>query len=243
MNHFTSVSARSEFYCKCLCTSKMFRQLSKPSLEYLSGVTKIRVLKPGERLVARGDEMVSLGVVLKGGVRSTLTSQDGGELSISVLQHGAFWGVLGVAEPTPSPWDCFAFGETEMAMILTKDFRAAMARFPDLGIVVAKMLNYRLKKAYAFVSNVALESVENRIRWSLLMLAGDHNHSDSTEPLEISITQESLSRFVQCTRPTVNKALKNLELLGLVKIGYGVIRITNLKGLQAGFDEESLLVF
>lgn len=187
--------------------------------------------------------MVLMGVILKGGIRSSLTSQDGGELSMSILQRGAFWGVLGVAEPTPSPWDCFAFGETEMAVILTSDFRVALTRFPDLGLVVAKMLNYRLKKAYAFVTNVALESVENRLRRSLLMLAGDQVYSDSAKPIEISITQEALGRFVQCTRPTVNKALKNIEQLGLIVVGYGVIRIINLKALQTSLDEEPLLVF
>lgn len=243
MNRTTTLPARSEFYCQCLCKNEMFQQLSKPSLDYLSSVTKIRIFKPGERVVSRGDEMVLSGVILRGGIRNSLTSHDGGELSMSILQHGAFYGVLGVTEPTHSPWDCFAFGETEMAMILIRDFRAALARFPDVSLIVARMLNYRLKKAYSFMTNVALASVEDRLRRSLLMLAGDHIHSDNTKPLEISITQEALCRFVQCTRPTVNKALKNLELLGLVVVGYGVIRIVNIKALQAGFEEEPLLVF
>jgi CRP-like cAMP-binding protein len=113
-------------------------------------------------------------------------------------------------------------------------------QYPDVALLLAKLLNYRLKKAYSIISNATLQSLDTRLRRTLAMLASDVGSNG--EQVDIKITQQALGHFVQCTRPTINKALKDLERTGAIKVGYGQIRILDVKALRSEIEGEVLYV-
>jgi len=231
-----------EFYRSCLVTSPLMRDLDQASLDALARVARIVGYADGESIHARDDVMTYSGVILSGGIRSSLTSQDGYEFSISILRRGAYYGTLGLLEPTPAVWDCSAYGTTELVVIQNRDYRSLMNVHPGLAIMLARATNYRLRKAYIKMSNIVLESLERRIRRMLIMLIEPDDGSGRTTIPEIAITQEMLGHFVQGSRPSVNKALRELERLGIVEIGYGLIRILDEPALRSGFEGETFLV-
>jgi len=231
---------RVQFYRECFCVNPMFAELSDAALNHLAGVARLVTFKDNDRIVSRGDEIRYAAVILTGGIRSSTTSTDGFELSMSILRRGAFHGVMGVPEPTTCPWDCFAVGRTEVVAIYCSDFRAAVSQYPDIALLLAKLLNYRLKKAYSLISNATLQSLDTRLRRTLAMLASDIGSNG--EQVDIKITQQALGHFVQCTRPTINKALKDLERTGAIKVGYGQIRILDVKALRSEIEGEALYV-
>ena len=238
----TSQAVRPQLSIETLKLNPMFAKLSDPALRSILKSSRIIKFSDGDRIISRGDEMRYSGVILSGGVRNSITSAEGYELSMSILMRGAHYGSVGILEPTPSPWDCFAHGPTELLGNFNTDFRTAMEQFPEITVMLAKLLSYRAQKAYAVMSNVALESLESRLCRTLIMLAGQPGASENEVP-EIAITQESLGHFVQCTRPTVNKALKDLERAGVVKIGYSTIRILDMGWLQDKTNGETVYVF
>jgi CRP/FNR family cyclic AMP-dependent transcriptional regulator len=240
LNATAKSAGRVLFYRECLCVNPMFAGLSDTALNHLAGVARLVTFKDNDPIVSRGDEIRYAAVVLTGGIRSSTTSADGCELSMSILRRGAFHGVMGVPEPTTCPWDCFAVGRTEVVAIYCSDFRAAVSQYPDIALLLAKLLNYRLKKAYSLISNATLQSLDTRLRRTLAMLASDVGGAG--EQVDIKITQQALGHFVQCTRPTINKALKDLERTGAIKIGYGQIRILDVKALRSEIEGEALYV-
>lgn len=218
----------------------MIAELSPRAIDCLAQYSRIIKFADRDRIISRGDEMRYSGVVLSGGVRNSVTSSEGYELSMSILMRGSHYGSIGVIDITPSPWDCFAHGATELLGIFNNDFRAAMHQFPEIAIMLARLTSYRAQKAYAVMTNVSLENLENRLCRTLLMLAGQAIHEDEPNIREISITQETLGHFVQCTRPTVNKALKDLERAGVIKVGYGIIQIINIAMLKKRTEGEAI---
>ena len=232
---------RMELYRQSLLVNPMFRELSEAALDYLASKARMITFQPGERVVGRGDEIRFIAVVLSGGIRSSVTSVDGYEMTASILQRGSFHGVMGVPEPTACHWDCISFGQTEVVAIYCSDFRAALSQYPDISLMLAKSLNYRLKKAYSLISNATLQNLETRVRRTLVMLVGDPQYRGA-KPAHIAITQEALGHFVQCTRPTINKVLKDLEREGVLEVGYGYIRIIDVEALQADIEGEALYV-
>lgn len=232
---------RIEVYRRGLLVNPQFRELSDAALDHLARKARIITFDRGERVVSRGDELRYAGVVLSGGIRSSVTSIDGYESSASVLRRGSFHGIMGVPEVTECQWDCVAFGRTELVAIYCTDFRAALSLYPDITLLIAKALNYRLKKAYSLIANATLQNLENRVRRTLVMLAGDPQYCGS-KPADIAITQEALGHFVQCTRPTINKVLKDLEREGMIEVGYGRIRIIDMCALQTEIEGEALYV-
>ncbi len=47
-----------------------------------------------------------------------------------------------------------------------------------------------------------------------------------------SISQDDIASATQLSRPTVNKTLKELSSLNLIKVGYGKIHLVNVQGLK-----------
>lgn len=234
-------ASQTEFLRTCLQVSPLFNALPPATLDALSGVARLVTFAPNQRIHSRDDEVHFSGVILSGGIRSSMTSVDGYEFSVSILRRGAYFGSAGVVEPTHAYWDCYAHGHTEMVAIQNRDFRPALDSHPQLGIMLAKAANYRLRKAYLLMSNLVLETLDRRLRRTLVMLVGASEGSERGGIPEIAITQEALGQFVQCSRPTVNKALRDLEDAGIIEIGYGVIRVLDLPSLQKSFESEAIL--
>lgn len=214
-----------------LSLNPQLANLPDEALQDLARHVRLVRFDTDERVTSRGDEIRYAGVIVSGGLRSSLTSFEGHELSMSILRRGAFYGWMGIVEPTLSPWDVYAHSPTELACLLIGEFRAVLQHHPSVMMMVTRALNYRLQKAYAHMGNLVLDDLEARLRRTLFMLAGDRTKFAEGELPSITITQESLGHFVQCSRPTVNKLLRELEDSGLIELGYGVIRIRDLDRL------------
>lgn len=236
----TERDKRLEAHAERLRMNPQIAALPEEAVTALARRTRLIRFESGDRILSRGDEIRYAGVILRGGIRSSINGYDGHELSISIMRRGAFYGWMGILEPTPSPWDIYAHGATEFACIFCSDFRAVMKDHPALLRMLAQALNLRLRRAYDYMTNLVLDDLEVRLRKALVMLAGDRTlFSDETLP-RIRITQEALGHFVQCSRPTVNKMLKDLEKRGLVELGYGEIVLCDMAALMATDPEDRM---
>ena len=229
-----------DFIKGCLTANPLFADLPAASLDQVARITRMASFAPETHLVTREEEMTFAGVVVSGGIRALVTNADGHEYSLSILGRGSFFGPFGLLEPTTSEHDCIAYGPTEIACFAARDFRVLMRDDPHLVVLVARGLHHRLRKAYGFMVNQLLENLDARLRRTLIMLAGARIGGSSRVP-EIPITQELLGNFVQCSRPSVNKALRDLERRGIIEIGYSVIRILDIAALSEGLEGETIL--
>jgi CRP-like cAMP-binding protein len=234
-------SNQIEFYRTCLTISPLFAELSPATLDALAAVSRIASFSPNERINSRDDELSFSGVVISGGIRTSMTTADGYEFSQSILRRGAYFGSIGIVDPVPAMWDSNAHGATEMVVIQHRDFRTVLAAHSDLSLLLVKATNYRLRKAYALMSNLLLDTLEQRLRRTLVMLVGAAEGAGRGRMAEIAITQEALGQFIHCSRPTVNKLLRDLEIMGIVEIGYGVLRVIDLPALRRSFENETIL--
>jgi len=231
-----------DFLRNCLLTSQLVRDLEPATTDALARLARIEVHADGAPVQRRDEVMTFSGVIVSGGIQSSITSPDGYVFSVSIMRRGAFFGSLGLLESTPSVWDCRAFGETQMVTVRNRDFQALMPRHPDLVMLLAKANNYRLRKAYAMMANVVLDSLDRRLRRMLLMLIEAPGDGNAGAVPEIAITQEVLGQFVKGSRPSVNKALRSLERAGIIEIRYGLIRVLDAPALRHGFENEVFLV-
>ncbi|MEM8588578.1 MAG: Crp/Fnr family transcriptional regulator [Pseudomonadota bacterium] len=216
----------------------LLAELPASTLDAIAEHSRLNQFDANERLFSRGDEVLWAGVIIRGGIRNSLIGYDGHEMSMSILRRGAFYGWIGLVSPTPSPWDIYAHGPTQVASFQISDFRVLMKQYPELSTMIAQALTDRLRKAYDHMYNLVLDGLDARLRRTLVMLAGDRTMFSANETPSIKITQETLSSFIQCSRPTVNKLLKDLEHEGLIRLGYGEIVIPDLEALYPGREVE-----
>lgn len=222
---------RTDRFARNLRMSPQMASLTPEVLHALARKARIMRFASNELVLARGEQMRIAGVVLRGGLRSTVTGYDGHELSISVLRRGTFYGWLGLMAPTPSPWDMYAHGPTEFLAIQITDFRRAMQEHSELNAFVAEGLSAKLRKAFDHMHILTLDGPEERLRRVLVMLAGDRAMFAKGAVPRIKITQEALGGFIRCSRPTVNKLLRDMEKSGEIRLAYGEIVIPDLTAL------------
>lgn len=234
------VASNIEFLKSCLVTNPLFAELSPDTLDQVARITRLGSFAPESPIAAHEEEMTISGVIVSGGIRNSVTNVDGYEFSMSILGRGAFYGTIGLVDATPSPYDCVSHGQTEIAMFANRDYRALLRHQPELALLAARAMQYRLRKAYGFMVNQLLDNLDRRLRRTLIMLVNAGAVAEGGAP-EISITQELLGNFVQSSRPSVNKALRELEREGVIEIGYSVIRIVDMKALAASFEGEKIL--
>jgi len=206
-------------------------RLTPEARQALAAQARMMRFEANSLVLARGEEMRFAGLILRGGLRSSFNGYDGHELSMSILRRGAFYGWVGLMGPTPSPWDMYAQGHTEFLSIQMPDFRRVMKAHPEIQTIVAEGLSARLRKAFDHMYILTLDTLEDRLRRTLVMLAGDRQMFGKGELPRIRITQESLGSFVRCSRPTVNRLLRDLEKAGFIRLAYGEIIIPDLERL------------
>lgn len=148
---------RLETHAERLRMNPQIAALPPETVTALARHTRLIRFESGDRVHSRGDEIRYAGVIVRGGIRSSLNGYDGHELSISILRRGAFYGWMGILEPTPSPWDIYAHGPTEFACLFCSDFRAVMKDHPALLRMLTQALSLRLRRAYDYMTNLVLD--------------------------------------------------------------------------------------
>ncbi len=215
-----------------------FTDLPPGVIDHLADVSTIKILPDGTLFVTRDDIPPHLATIVRGGLRSMSSSVEGVEHVFSILTEGNIWGITSVMDGEKNPNEVYAYGETELLLIHRNDFKAALDRFPDLYDMVARLMSYRLRKAYTLIENLALNPIETRLIRTIVSMALAHREHIGVEAVDLKITQEELGRIIKSTRPTVNKHLKHLESLDLIQVEYGRIHVPDIDKLEdhAGGD-------
>jgi CRP-like cAMP-binding protein len=79
----------------------LFNALANDDLVRLSQLAKIRVYKPTETIVAKGDPATEFFVLLRGRAKVTAQGADGADTAINVMGPGEFFGEIGILDGQP----------------------------------------------------------------------------------------------------------------------------------------------
>jgi CRP/FNR family cyclic AMP-dependent transcriptional regulator len=93
--------------------------------------------------------------------------------------------------------------------------------------------------AVGIVTDLLLRDPVKRTAALLLRLAGVRSHVFRSErPAPIYLSQEKLGQLVNLSRNTIIPVLHEFERAGCIEIGYGSIRVTDIKGLAEMITRE-----
>jgi CRP/FNR family cyclic AMP-dependent transcriptional regulator len=104
------------------------------------------------------------------------------------------------------------------------------AEQPDLWQMVAALVYLQLRGALQIAAEAVALPPRQRLASRLAMLARGAELRGEEPVLRLS--QQALAEMIGLTRKTVNGYLAGFEAAGLVRLGYGVIMITDTAGLR-----------
>ncbi len=210
-----------------------FGELPEDALDALARIARYRRFLNGELIAARGTPPEGLAVVIRGAIRSATLSSDGHEVVFSLIQPGYVWGLVAAIDGLGSVHDTRAHNRTEVLLVPRIAFLEVLDARPALYGHFARLLCYRLRKAYSAVDEFALVPLRQRLARQLCTLALATPGS-KTEPdgASLRLTQAEIAVMLSAARPSVNRELKRLQEEGLVELGYRGVTIRHYARLR-----------
>ncbi|MFN3371386.1 MAG: helix-turn-helix domain-containing protein [Sphingomonadaceae bacterium] len=100
---------------------------------------------------------------------------------------------------------------------------------PGLDAAVTRLAMLNLWTTLSIVSTLRRQSNVERVAALLITLAG----ADLADGWQVRVAQADLAAMAALGRTTLIEALRELEALGLIDIGYRAVRLRDLAGLMA----------
>ena len=182
-----------------------------------------RTFAPGETVFLMGSRGDSMMAVLSGSVRISVSSPDGKELTLAIVQRDEIFGEIALLDRKERTADATAMTECRLAILDRREIQSFLEAHPAALLRIVDMLCARLRRTDQQLAELALLPVPVRLAKALLRVA-------TTLPIQLS--QRELGALVGATRESINKCLRVWQGDGLVRMKKAFITIVDRKGLE-----------
>src|SRR5690554_4499501 len=149
----------------------LFRTLDEAHVQRLSKHLRERRYRKGELIFDQGDPGDCLYVIVSGRVRIYLTSPDGREATIRILESGTSFGELAVLDRAPRAASAATLDDTVTLVLLRDDFMQILRDSFPLVQHVLGLLTEMVRYNTSYAERLAFLSVPGRVAALLAQLA------------------------------------------------------------------------
>jgi len=160
---------------------------------------------------------------------------DGRELLFGLFGAGSWFGEISLFDEAPRPLHAYAMGDTEVLLLPSTAFHAALEAHPQGYRHFARVLCHKLRVAFEMLEEQT-QPLPRRLARRLLDLAAVYGKPEAGGLLlTLALPQEDLARMLGATRQSINKTLGEFGRQGLISVQGGQLLLRDLAGLKALF--------
>lgn len=212
----------------------LFAHVDDAGLRVLAGLMRPRRFRRNEVIFHQQDVGDSLHIVVDGGVKIVLPSQEGEEAIIASLKPGDFFGELALLDGWPRSTTATALEPTETLALPRDQFLRLLPEDPRLVTALLKALAGELRRLTGHVEELHFLDLAGRLTMRLVRLVRDIDPTaHGRVELDWPFTQSDLAAMIGGTRQSVNKLLSGLVEDGLLQIDRDTLVISDLAALEA----------
>jgi CRP-like cAMP-binding protein len=197
---------------KALAGTDLFAGLGDPELAAIASSGVERTFKKGQILFSAGDPGDALYVLLEGSVKGYVTSEDGTELIVGILEAPAVFGEVAVGDGGARSAGIEVVAPSRVLVIERRGFLAALKDNPGLAESYIAMLVAMIRRLQERTEGLVFLDLQGRVAKLLLGSIGDDAGVD------LNVTQGELAAMVGGSRPSVNQVLKAFESRGYLTL-------------------------
>jgi CRP/FNR family cyclic AMP-dependent transcriptional regulator len=190
-------------------------------------------LRVGTVLMTEGDASSRVVLLLSGRVKISTFSSEGQETVLAFRGRGEILGELAALDGEDHMATVTVVEAGEALVLTAARFVDALETEPGVALALLRSVVSRLRYADRIRAEFVALDVAGRVAKRLVDLAAAYG-----EPVEagtrigLQLSQRELAGWVGASREAVNKALAQLEELGLIARDHGTIVIRDSEGLQ-----------
>ena len=185
--------------------------------------TRRRRFKRGEVVFHDGDPGDTLHMVTAGHFGVRVTTAVGDTALLRVLGPGDHFGELSVLDPAPRNGGIVALDPAETMSLHRDDLTALRVSAPGVDAALTAALVIEVRRLSALLVDALYLPADRRVWRRLNELAGMYGARG--EVVVIPLTQDDLAQLAGTTRPTANRALRDGEDAGILRLARGRIEI------------------
>jgi CRP-like cAMP-binding protein len=201
----------------------IFADLSSRELQDVLGRAQRRAYRADETIFREGDPPAFIYYILSGEVNLSLTSEDR-RINVSRLGPGLLLALYSIFDDGPQFLSATTVAPTTVLAIPKSDVLSLLHQHPETILRLGAILTKQIRDAARVIAEMQFLDLPVLLAKRILELAR-RGGAVSEGPVAVRITQEELSELTGATRGGVNRALKRLEQLGLVRTGRGRLTV------------------
>jgi CRP/FNR family cyclic AMP-dependent transcriptional regulator len=200
---------------------------------------EIRIFGDRERVVAGGDVVDSMWVIVEGAFIQSRSWENGRRFLYTYLKFGQTTGMLSVFDRLPAPFDVTARGGGVAIALSGRAVRSVALRFPEVAMQLIGRFCQGTRTDYEAIELHAMNSVRCRIAKAILWIAKGQADAEGREfVVESRISQEDLADTVCAARQSVNRELRRMMKEGILKQRYRTLVILDRERLTKVAEED-----
>ena len=192
--------------------------------------TIIRDVPAGGFVCRKGEPAEHWVGVLVGLVKIVSVSPEGKSVSFIAVPTGGWLGEGALLKNELRLYDGIALRDSVIALVPRNTFMLLLDTSVAFNRFLLIQLNERLGQFVAMVEHDRMLGPDARLARELAGLFNPMLYPGGGKTLPVS--QEELANLVGLPRQRVNQALRHLETVGLVRVGYRDVTILDLEGLK-----------
>jgi CRP-like cAMP-binding protein len=195
-------------------------------LSAVAAASRLRNFRRGQVVFSRDDPGDTVILVVSGRVKVVIRSADGGELTLTVIQAGALFGELSVADNGPRSADAETLEECQLLFIPRERVQDLCARVPSVAQALISSIASTLRRLTDEAGDLVFLDLPRRVAKVLLSQPTDADGS-----IRLRMSQEELAHQVGGTRQSVNAALRGFERRGWLEVRDRAVAVTQAAAL------------
>jgi CRP-like cAMP-binding protein len=197
----------------------IFGGLEQDDLDRLAHIARETSLQQGDILFEQGDDSDGLYLIISGLVRIYLTTDDGREVTISLLEDGEVIGEMALLDGLSRSAGAAALIETRLIFIPRAPFLELLDTSGKLARQIILTLCERLRSANAQFDQAVFHDLRHRLVVLLRQLAMMVGKVDqNVAVVDLDLTQGTLAQMLGASREAVNKQLRALVKEGRISV-------------------------
>jgi CRP-like cAMP-binding protein len=205
-----------------LCSLPLFEGVSQNGTTALARASRLKRAPKGTFIFFQADPANAVYLVWRGAIAIQLENPEGRELVINEMTPGDCFGELGVLTGQPRSTSAEAIVDSEVLLIPSSTFQAALEREPLLALRLLEITARRLQNSSKREEALAFHDAQQRLAHQLLhldLLASDKGY--------LTLSQDELAQRSGLTRQTVTTILGGWRRRGWLLTGRGHIVLLN----------------
>ncbi|NLG92770.1 MAG: Crp/Fnr family transcriptional regulator [Clostridiales bacterium] len=159
-----------------------------------------------------------------GKVKIFLSSEDGAEKTLTVLEPGNIFGEAAFFDGMPRVSSAKTLVKSEIITVTRKSLMECIRREPQLAMNLLTYLSQTIRMLSAQVNSMTFLQADQRLARLLLSLARNGT---------VHATQDDLAGLAGVSRVTVSRTLTGFSKKGWIRARYGAVEIRDEAGLLA----------